>query len=79
MKSKTSLTLSEDLVASIDKLAGPKVSRSAYIEQILREFVDRRAHARRSARDVAAINRHVATLNSEMNDALSFQVNSADE
>jgi len=79
MKAKTSLTLSEDLVASIDKLAGPKVSRSAYIEQILREFVDRRAYARKAAREVALINRHAAQLNSEMSDALSFQANSADE
>jgi metal-responsive CopG/Arc/MetJ family transcriptional regulator len=79
MKAKTSLTLSEDLVASIDKLAGPKVSRSAYIEQILREFVDRRAQARKDARDVAAINRHAAQLNVEMSDALSCQAGSADE
>ena len=75
MKSKTSLTLSEDLVASIDKLAGPKMSRSAYIEQILREFVERRAQARKGARAVAAINRHAVQLNSEMSDALTFQVN----
>ena len=79
MKAKTSLTLSEDLLASIDKLAGPKVSRSAYIEQILREFVNRRAQARKEARDVAAINRHAAQLNVEMSDVLSFQANSADE
>ena len=79
MKAKTSLTLSEDLVASIDKLAGPKISRSAYIERILREFVDGRAQARKDAREVAAINRHAAQLNVEMSDALSFQVNSADE
>ena len=79
MKSKTSLTLSEDLVASIDKLAGTKMSRSAYIEQILREFVDRRAQARKGVREVAAINRHAAQLNSEMSDALTYQVNSADE
>jgi len=79
MKSKTSLTLSEDLVAIIDRLAGPKVSRSAYIEQILREYVDRRAQARKDAREIAAINRHASQLNVEMSDALSFQVNSADE
>ena len=79
MKSKTSLTLSEDLVASIDKLAGPKMSRSAYIEQILREFVERRAQARKGARAVAAINRHAMQLNSEMSDALTFQVNSEHE
>jgi metal-responsive CopG/Arc/MetJ family transcriptional regulator len=79
MKVKTSLTLSGDLVASIDKLAGPKVSRSAYIEQILGEFVSRRDQARRDARSVAAINRHAPELNVEMSDALSFQASSADE
>ena len=79
MKSKTSLTLSEDLVVSIDKLAGPKMSRSAYIEQILREFVERRTQARKGARAVAAINRHAMQLNSEMSDALTFQVNSEHE
>jgi metal-responsive CopG/Arc/MetJ family transcriptional regulator len=41
------LTLSEKLVANIDKLAGPKLSRSAYIEQILWEFVERRAQAKK--------------------------------
>jgi metal-responsive CopG/Arc/MetJ family transcriptional regulator len=79
VKSKTSLTLSEDLIASIDKMAGPGVSRSAYIEQILREFVNRRAQARKDAREVAAINRHAAQLNAEMSDALTFQANTADE
>jgi metal-responsive CopG/Arc/MetJ family transcriptional regulator len=77
MKAKTSLTLSEDLVKTLDKLAGPKVSRSAFIEKILREFVNRRAAARRDAQAVAAINKHAAQLNAEMSDALSFQ--SADE
>jgi metal-responsive CopG/Arc/MetJ family transcriptional regulator len=79
MKSKTSLTLSEDLVVSIDKLAGPKASRSAYIEQILREFVERSAQARKGAREIGAINRHAPKLNSEMSDASSYQVNPADE
>ncbi len=79
MKAKTSLTLSHDLIASIDRLAGPKVSRSAYIEQILWEFVNRRAQGRKDARAVAAINRHAAQLNAEMSDALSFQASSADE
>jgi metal-responsive CopG/Arc/MetJ family transcriptional regulator len=79
MKAKTSLTLSEDLIARIDKLAGSKVSRSSYIEQILRDFVDGRTQARKDARQIAAINRHAAQLNAEMSDALSFQANSADE
>jgi metal-responsive CopG/Arc/MetJ family transcriptional regulator len=49
MKAKTSLTLAVDLVKTLDKLAGSKVSRSAFIENILREFVDRRAAARRAS------------------------------
>jgi metal-responsive CopG/Arc/MetJ family transcriptional regulator len=79
MKAKTSLTLSEDVVRSLDKLAGPKVSRSAFIEKILRDFLNRRDQARRDAREVAAINKHAAQLNAEMSDALSFQANLSDE
>ena len=79
MKAKTSLTISEDLIKSIDKLAGSKVSRSAFVESILRDFVDGHAQARRDAREVAAINRHAAELNLEMADALSFQTSSAEE
>ena len=79
MKAKTSLTLSQDLIAKIDKLAGSKVSRSSYIEQILRDFVEGLAQARKDAREIAAINRHAAELNAEMNDALSFQAKSAEE
>ena len=79
MKAKTSLTLSEDLVKTLDKLAGAKVSRSAFIENILRDFVDRRAAARRDAQAVAAINKHAALLNAEMSDTLSFQSSLADE
>jgi metal-responsive CopG/Arc/MetJ family transcriptional regulator len=76
MKKKTSLTLSKDLVANIDKLAGTKVSRSAYIEQILRDFVERRTQAGKDARETASINRHSAQLNAEVTDALSYQANS---
>ena len=79
MKAKTSLTLSEDLVKTLDKLSGPKMSRSAFIEDILRDFVNRRTAARRDARAVAAINKHAAQLNAEMSDTLSFQSSVADE
>ena len=60
MKLKTSLTLSQDLVTKLDRLAGPKVSRSAFIEKVLRDFVEGRTQALREAREVAAINRHAA-------------------
>lgn len=79
MKLKTSLTLSEDLVATLDRLAGPRVSRSSFIEQILRDFVEGRAQGRREAREAAAIDRHAAGLNAEMADALSFQAGGTEE
>jgi len=79
MKTKTSLTLSEDLLKVIDRLAGSKQSRSAFIERILRDFVERRDQARRDALEVAAINRHAVQLNTEMADALSFQSGLVDE
>ena len=79
MKLKTSLTLSEDLVAKLDRLAGPEVSRSSFIEKILREFVEGRVQARRNARAAAVINRHATKLNTEMKDALSFQTSIDDE
>ena len=78
MKAKTSLTISEDLIKSIDKLAGSKVSRSAFVENILRDFIEGHAQARRDARDIAAINRHAAELNAEMVDALSFQISATE-
>jgi len=73
MKAKTSLTLSEDLLKVLDRMAGPKVSRSSFIERILRDFVEHRARQKRLAQEVAAINEHAEKLNSEMSDALSFQ------
>jgi metal-responsive CopG/Arc/MetJ family transcriptional regulator len=73
MKAKTSLTLSDDLLRDLDRMAGPKVSRSSFIESILRDFVEQRARQKRLAQEVAAINQHAEKLNSEMSDALSFQ------
>jgi metal-responsive CopG/Arc/MetJ family transcriptional regulator len=79
MKVKTSLTLSEDLISKLDRMAGSKISRSSFIEEILRDFVEGHAQARRDAREISAINRHAAALNAEMKDTLSFQADFADE
>lgn len=73
MKVKTSLTLSEDVIETLDRMNEPGMSRSSLIDKILREFIERRAQARRDARDVAKLNRAAAQLNTEMEDALSFQ------
>ena len=73
MKEKTSITLSRDLLAEIDRLAGSKHSRSAFIEQVLRKFLRARARAAVHARDLSLINRAADRLNREAFDSLEYQ------
>ncbi len=74
MKSKTSVTLSEDLIAAIDRLAGPSRSRSAVIERAVREPLALEARRSRDARDREILDRHAERLNREAADVLSYQV-----
>jgi metal-responsive CopG/Arc/MetJ family transcriptional regulator len=73
MKTKTSVTLSAEVLDAVDELAGPDGSRSAIIERILRGFLRRRQRALRDARDLAILNRHSERLNSEAADVLGYQ------
>jgi metal-responsive CopG/Arc/MetJ family transcriptional regulator len=73
MKVKTSLTLSDNLLHSVDRLIGKGVSRSSFIEDILWAFVNRKKIDEREAREIAIINRNADRLNEEMSDVLSFQ------
>lgn len=73
MKEKTSITLSREVLAGIDRIAGSKQSRSAFIEAVLREHFRQDARARRDARDVAIINRNAGRLNRAAEDGLEDQ------
>ncbi len=73
MKEKTSITLSRDLLAGIDRLAGPEGSRSAFIERVLRRYLRERARAQAHARDLERINQAADRLNSEAADVLDYQ------
>jgi metal-responsive CopG/Arc/MetJ family transcriptional regulator len=73
MKEKTSITLSADLLAKIDHLAGSKLSRSAFIERVLRNYLRERARRKAHARDLQRINAAADRLNAEAEDVLSFQ------
>jgi metal-responsive CopG/Arc/MetJ family transcriptional regulator len=73
MKQKTSVTLSADVIAKIDRLAGSKSSRSSFIENVLRRFLRDRARAAVHARDFARINAAASRLNSEAADVLAYQ------
>jgi metal-responsive CopG/Arc/MetJ family transcriptional regulator len=73
MKEKTSITLSGDVLAKIDRLAGSKQSRSAFIERVLRQYLLQRAHAMAQARDLERINSAAERLNAEAADVIEYQ------
>jgi metal-responsive CopG/Arc/MetJ family transcriptional regulator len=73
MKEKTSITLSGDVLAAIDRIAGSKQSRSAFIERVLREFLRQRARAAVQARDLERINAAAQRLNAEASDVMEYQ------
>ena len=77
MKEKTSVTLSPDVLAGIDRLAGTKHSRSAVIERVLRRYLRDRARASEQRRDLLLLNEAADDLNLEAADILDYQA--ADE
>ncbi len=73
MKEKTCVTLSTETLADVDRLAGRKLSRSAFIQSVLRRYIREKRRAQAHAQDVERINRAADQLNSESADALDYQ------
>jgi metal-responsive CopG/Arc/MetJ family transcriptional regulator len=73
MKEKTSITLSSDLLTQVDRLAGSKQSRSAFIEHVLRTYFTERIRQQTHARDLERINAAAERLNAEAEDVLGYQ------
>jgi metal-responsive CopG/Arc/MetJ family transcriptional regulator len=73
MKEKTSITLSREVLAGIDRAAGSRQSRSAFIETVLRQYLRQKARTQRDARDIEIINRNAERLNAEAEDTLRYQ------
>jgi metal-responsive CopG/Arc/MetJ family transcriptional regulator len=73
MKEKTSITLSTDVLAGIDRLAGSKHSRSFFIEQVLRSYLRQRARQQAQARDLDRLNSAAQRLNAEAADVIEYQ------
>lgn len=74
MKLKTSITLQEDIVKTIDRLVRKGESRSLTIERLLREGLAARARRAADDRDLALLNRYAEELNAEAEDVLTYQV-----
>jgi metal-responsive CopG/Arc/MetJ family transcriptional regulator len=73
MKEKTSITLSTDVLAGVDRLAGSKHSRSAFIERVLRRYLREKVRAQADARDLERMNHAADRLNAEAADVLDYQ------
>jgi metal-responsive CopG/Arc/MetJ family transcriptional regulator len=76
MKIKTSVTLSEDLIALIDQHAEGENNRSAFIELAVRTYLQilKLKQKKRDQDDLRTINRLSEKLNKEAEDVLSYQV-----
>ena len=73
MKEKTSVTLSEEVLKGVDRLAGKKHSRSAVIEHALRTYLRQRERSLINARDLEILNREADALNAEAEDIPLYQ------
>jgi metal-responsive CopG/Arc/MetJ family transcriptional regulator len=73
MKEKTSITLSKEVLAGVDRMAGSKQSRSAFIEAVLAQYLRKQARAQIEACDLELINKASDELNAEVEDVLRYQ------
>lgn len=71
-KEKTSVSLSGELIAAADALAG-KAQRSALIERALRAYLRRMIRRNQNEKDLAAINAHAVAINRDSDWLLDIQ------
>lgn len=72
MKVKTSVTLSEELLAAIEQETHFK-NRSVLIEEATWSYLRSRRRKERERRELDKINRHADLLNKEALDTIEFQ------
>jgi len=73
MKIKTSITLTDTLVADMDKICGGAGQRSAFVEAAIRSKLDQMMRQLRDEKDLSIINENAETLNREAEDTLDWQ------
>ncbi len=74
MKIKTSVTISEDLLKVMNDFLGADQNRSLFLETAAWSYIAKLRRAQQNAKDIEIINRRADYLNSEVMDALSYQV-----
>ena len=70
MRVKTSITLPQDLLRSIDRV---DPNRSAFLERASRAYLARLEKAAREEKDAGILNAQAARLNEEACDVLEYQ------
>ncbi|MEZ4657088.1 MAG: ribbon-helix-helix domain-containing protein [Caldilineaceae bacterium] len=74
MKIKTSITLTEELLKTIDEFVDERMNRSLFLESAAWEYIARLRRAQENERDLAILNEQADYLNTEMLDVLEYQV-----
>ena len=75
MKVKTSITLSDYILAELDTNLDKSGNRSEFIEKAVKVYLDILRRAKRNKRDLNILNKYANYLNKEALDVLSYQVN----
>ncbi len=73
MKVKTSITLSEDVLRAVDRLAAQYKNRSELIETAIRAFLAKLVRDEQDRRDLEILNQNAERLNQEAADVLTYQ------
>ena len=73
MKQKTSITLSSEVLKEVDRGAGSKASRSAFIENVLREYFKAKVREAINTRDLELINANIDYLARESDELDAYQ------
>ena len=74
MKIKTSVTISQELLKVMDEFLDSDKNRSLFLEKAAWSYIAKLRRAHRNARDIDIINQRADYLNTEVLDALSYQV-----
>ena len=73
MREKTSVSLTRELLAEIERVAGEGVNRSEFLEAAAWDRISLLKRRRRDATDRAILNRRAKSLNAEALDVLEYQ------
>ena len=74
MKIKTSITLSQELLTTIDGIVDATQNRSQFLENAAWEYIAKLRRARLNQRDLEIIDQRADYLNGEIADVLAYQV-----